>query len=83
MYFIYLSLIFLFFPISIFLAQGESKGLIFNEVYLDKDKPGKSWIEIYNPEEIPLILKSLRIFGIRTPNILPAKYREQNGIENL
>lgn len=80
MYFINLSFIFLFFQISISFAQEEIKGLIFNEVYLNKDKPGKSWIEIYNPTKNNLILEAVRYSHIKTTNMLPVSSKDKGGI---
>jgi len=61
-------------------AQEESKGLIFNEVYLDKDKPEKCWIEIYNPTLNPLILDAVRYSHIKTINMLPHSIQQTGGI---
>ncbi|MGC9384886.1 MAG: lamin tail domain-containing protein [Kosmotogaceae bacterium] len=79
-YFIYLSFIFLYFPLTFLLAQEECKGLIFNEVYLDKDNPGNSWIEIYNPTENALTLEAIRYSHIKTTNMLPDSIQKSGGV---
>ncbi len=57
---IFLSITMLFLLQTMLFAQVESKGLIFNEVYLDISHPAKSWVEIYNPTESPLMLEAVR-----------------------
>jgi hypothetical protein len=37
------------------LAREKSDQLVFSEIFLDKSHPEKSWVEIYNPTERPLI----------------------------
>ncbi len=61
-------------------AQDELKQLVITEVNTDL-KDQEIWIEIYNPENVPLILNSLRISGIKTPNVLPSEYKKQKGIK--
>ncbi len=75
---IVLGLLFLF-AFSL-IAQEHQKGLIFSEVYLDINQPQNSWIEVTNPTDKPLILKSFRYSFIRTPNILPTLIRGKEGI---
>lgn len=60
-------------------AQENIKQLEITEVYLDS-KNQEVWIEIFNPEITPLTLNSLRISGIRMPNVLPAELRRKKGI---
>jgi len=61
-------------------AQEKVKGLIVSEVYLDKEQPGNSWIEVYNPTDKPLVLERFRLSHIRTINVLPASIQEQGGV---
>ncbi len=61
-------------------AQEKVKGLIFSEVYLDENQPSKSWIEVWNPTDKPLILATFRISHIKTGNILPPDIQRNGGI---
>jgi len=45
-------------------AQEKVMGLIFSEVYLDENQPSKSWVEVYNPTDKPLILATFRFSHI-------------------
>lgn len=56
-----------------------SKHLVITEVNINA-KNQEIWIEIYNPENISLVLNSIRISGVKTPNALPPKYRKLKGI---
>jgi len=62
-------------------AQLKREGLIFSEVYLNENGPDKSWIEIYNPTDKPLVLEKFRFYNIMTTNILPEEIRKKGGIE--
>jgi len=62
-------------------AQLKRDGLIFSEVYLNENEPDKSWLEIYNPTTVPLILEKFRFYWVLTPNVLPQEIQEQGGIE--
>lgn len=66
--------------ISMTYAQDQSKQLVITEVYLDS-KNQEIWFEVFNPTESDLILSSMRISGIRTPNVLPAEFRGQKGMK--
>jgi len=73
-------LLLLFYNIPLF-SQIKREGLIFSEVYLNKNNPNKSWLEIYNPTTIPLVLESIRFYHIKTTNILPEEIQKEGGIE--
>ncbi len=77
---IFLFIVILFLSKAMLFAQVESKGLIFNEVYLDKSQPTKSWIEIYNPTESALTLEAVRYSHIKTTNVLPDSIQCKGGI---
>jgi len=62
-------------------AQLKRDGLIFSEVYLNENEPDKSWLEIYNPTNMPLILEKIRFYHVKTTNILPKEIREEGGVE--
>ncbi len=62
-------------------AQMTYKGLIFSEVYLDKNQPEQSWLEIYNPTSATVILENFRVYHIKTTNMLPRDIIEKGGIE--
>jgi hypothetical protein len=61
-------------------AQNLSKGLVFSEVYLDKDNYKNNWFEIYNPTDKPLVLNLFWRSYIRTPNLLPGRNNEIGGV---
>ncbi|MGD8782693.1 MAG: porin family protein [Ignavibacteria bacterium] len=62
-------------------AQLKREGLIFSEVYLNENKPGKSWVEIYNPTNMTLTLEKFRTSNVLTTNILPEEIKDKGGIE--
>lgn len=62
------------------IAQDKSKQLVFTKAMIDK-KTSQVWFEIFNPSAENIILSSFRISGVKTPNILPADIRRNNGIE--
>ncbi len=61
-------------------AQGDAKQLVITEANLDF-KNQEVWVEIFNPTDVPLLLNSMRISGIKTPNILPKESNDQKEIE--
>lgn len=71
----------LFLSDILLIAQVEIKGLIFNEVYLDKGQPSKSWFVVYNPTKDKLILNAVRYSHIKTTNMLPDSIQQKGGIE--
>ena len=58
------------------LSAQLKEGLIFSEVYLNRNEPDKSWIEIYNPTSIKLSLEKFRSSNVLTTNILPQEINE-------
>jgi len=62
-------------------AQLKREGLIFSEVYLNRNEPAKSWIEIYNPTNTKLTLEKFRSSNVLTTNILPQEINDKGGIE--
>jgi|GEM_PF-2183819 len=78
--FLLILIVILFMSVTL-TAQLKRNGLIFSEVYLNEDKPNKSWLEIYNPTAGPLVLEKFRLYHILTSNVLPQEIQEQGGIE--
>jgi len=58
-------------------AQDKSQ-LVFTKVMIDK-KTSQVWFEILNPTSGSIYLKSFRISGIKTINILPPDILKSNG----
>ncbi len=58
------------------IAQEQSKGLIFSEIYLDVNKRENSWIEIYNPTDSKLTVTSFSHSAVKTVNLLRNKKNE-------
>lgn len=71
------KVLFLFFILilssKIMIAQAEVERIIINEIYLDKDKPNESWIELYNPTKEVLYLEKLWLSTIGPTNLLDEK----------
>jgi hypothetical protein len=61
-------------------AQDKLKQLIFTKVMIVENS-SNVWLEIFNPNNESVVLSSLRMSGIKTPNILPSEIRKNNGIE--
>ncbi|MFZ2324264.1 MAG: hypothetical protein WAV89_11290 [Ignavibacteriaceae bacterium] len=60
-------------------AQSVSKQLVFTKAMIDK-KTSQVWFEVFNPSDESMTLSSFRISGVKSPNILPADIRRNNGI---
>ena len=52
-------------------AQETGQGLIFSEIYFDRERPEESWIEIYNPTDKTLILDNFFMSVYLMSDILP------------
>ncbi len=61
-------------------AQDDTQQLVITEVNLVSLNQ-EFWIEIFNPSDVSLILSSMRISGIRTPNVLPRELEGHKVIE--
>jgi hypothetical protein len=66
--------------ISLLRAQDAVKQLVVSEVYLDSTNQ-EVWLEIFNPTDIKLSLKSMRISSIRMLSVLPREYEGQKSID--
>jgi hypothetical protein len=62
-------------------AQSSDEGLVFSEVYLDKDNYKNTWFEIYNPTKQKLILSLFWRSNLRLPNLLPGRNNEIGGVQ--
>lgn len=78
--FIFLLGVFAFLIVPESWAQESTRQLIITEASLDSVNQ-EVWIEIFNPSDIPLVLSSMRISGIKTPSVLPREFDGQRGIE--
>jgi hypothetical protein len=62
-------------------AQETADHLVISQVYLDNSQPVKSWIEVFNPTDKPLVLKRVRLSHILTINIFSKAIQDQGGIQ--
>ncbi len=53
------------------ISQVKESGLVFSEVYLDKENPGNNWLEVYNPTPDTLVFSGYRTSNVYTMNVLP------------
>jgi len=61
------------FAILVFFQTNLSaQKLVFSEVYMDKENPENTYVEIYNPSDEKLQVKAFRLSNIRKLNILPS-----------
>lgn len=78
--FLYL-LAFLLISAKLISAQQKANGLVISEVYLDKDIPTNSWVEIYNPTKETLSLEKFSLSTIGPANLLDASIIKNGGIK--
>ena len=62
-------------------AQEAADHLVITQVFLDNTKPVNSWIQVYNPTDVPLVLERVRLSHIRTINIFPEAIQNQGGVQ--
>ncbi|MFC1564585.1 hypothetical protein ACFL6G_06580 [candidate division KSB1 bacterium] len=67
----FLSLVLIMTLIVPVFSQIAKNKLVFSEVFLDKEKPQKSWLEVFNPTSEALVLYGFRISHVYTSNLLP------------
>ena len=66
--------------LHLFLVQRAGAQLVITEAKVDT-KNEDIWIEVTNPSNTSVLLKSMSVSGVKTPNILPPEIRRQNGIQ--
>ncbi|MFC1729900.1 hypothetical protein ACFL6I_06140 [candidate division KSB1 bacterium] len=62
-------LLLMFIPLTLH-AQNYGKGLLFSEVYLNKENPQSNWLEVYNPTDQKLGIRVFRTSHVQTLNLL-------------
>lgn len=75
-----LFLIFYAFNDFIIYAQNNLKQLIITEAKINP-KDNEIWIEVFNPTNENVLLNSVSVPYVLTPNILPPELRKKKGVE--
>jgi hypothetical protein len=62
-------------------AQEFADHLVITQVCLNDSQTGKSWVEVFNPTNKPLILERFRISHLKSINVLPNEINKEGGIK--